>query len=229
MHKWRIGATCEASVAASRFSTTGYGRFYRWLLLCVILLSFTGCSVSNRANWQQPERVVESLSVTEGAVIADIGSGDGYFTFRFADATGPAGKVYAVDISATVLAKVAERAESESYSQVATVQAGPSDPMLPRPVDIVFVCNTYHHLTDRTDYFRNVKNYLSPGGRVAIIDFDDLPWWGNLMMRSHQTAAATIREEMEQAGYYLVEEHDFLPYQNFLIFAVADSDRLANK
>ena len=103
-----------------------------WLILAAIpLFVFAGCggitrSFYNspwRARWQQPERVVQTLAIQPGARVADLGAGGGYFTFRLADAVGPTGKVYAVDIDKGNLDYIARRAQEQGYSNVETVLA----------------------------------------------------------------------------------------------------------
>jgi predicted methyltransferase len=168
-----------------------------------------------RDDWQQPDRVVAALALAPDARVADLGSGGGYFTFRLARAV-PAGRVYAVDVDADLNSYVAGRAREEGLANVQAVLAEYADPKLPEAVDLVFTSNTYHHLQDRTRYFADAKRYLRPGGRVAILELSKAPSW---FLPSHTTAAATIRSEMEAAGYRLVEAHDFLERQHFLVFA----------
>ncbi len=169
-----------------------------------------------RDDWQQPERVVEALALEPGARVADLGSGGGYFTFRLARAVGPAGKVYAVDVDADLNAYVAERAQEEGLANIQVVLAEYADPKLPEPVDLLFTSNTYHHLEDRARYFANAKQYLRPHGRIAILELSEAPSW---FLPSHTTSAETIRSEMQAAGYHVVEAHDFLSRQHFLVFA----------
>ena len=170
-----------------------------------------------RDDWQQPERVVEALALQPGARVADLGSGGGYFTLRLAHAVGPTGQVYAVDVDEDLNAYVAERAKQEGLTNVETVLAEYADPKLPDAVDLVFTCDTYHHLEDRTRYFADAKKYLRPHGRVAIVEYGEAPSW---FLPSHATSAETIRSEMEAAGYRFVQAHDFLARQHFLIFAL---------
>jgi ubiquinone/menaquinone biosynthesis C-methylase UbiE len=172
-----------------------------------------------RARWQQPEAVIRSLSIQPGSRVADLGSGGGYFTFRLADAVGPTGKVYAVDVDKGSLDYIARRAEEQGYANVETILAKYDDPLLPAGgVDLIFTCDTYHHLEARTDYFASTARYLRPGGRIAIIDLNGSSWFAKLF--GHWTPKDSIRSEMEAAGYQLNGDFDFLSRQNFQVFTL---------
>ena len=198
-------------------------RFFRLVLAIVLLMA--GCAQLkqcayagiNRDEWQQPQKVIAALKIQPGASVADLGSGGGYFTFRLAEAVGPSGKVYAVDIDRDMVDLIAERATKEERSNVEVILARPEDPSLPKAgVDLIFTSNTYHHIEDRVAYFANLRKYLRRNGRVAIIEFDRRGWLEGLLR--HYTPSEFIKREMEQAGYTLQQEFDFLNRQSFLIF-----------
>jgi len=171
-----------------------------------------------RDDWQQPERVVETLAIEPGASVADLGAGGGYFTWRLAGAVGEEGHVYAVDVDEGMLEYIREYAADNGHSNVTTVRATFDDPRLPEPVDLVFCANTYHHLEDRVTYFRDAARHIAPGGRLAIVELaPDASWFTRWF--GHHTSAETIREELEQAGYVLIEQPTFLERQSFLVFS----------
>ena len=173
----------------------------------------------NRDEWQAPAQIIRSLELAPGDQIADLGSGSGYFTFRLADAVGPAGKVYAVDVDRGMNEYLAKRAREEGYKNIAVILAKYDDPLLPDSgVDLIFTCNTYHHLKDRVVYFTKVRNYLRPGGRLAVIDFSGQGWFERIF--GHSTPREAIKREMKAAGYRLQKEFDFLPRQHFIIFSL---------
>jgi len=181
----------------------------------------------NRDQWQQPEKVVAALQLRPDDQVADLGAGGGYFTFILARAVGPTGKVYAVDIDPDMTELIARRAKNQSVDNVVTLVARADDPMLPKSgVDLVFTSNTYHHIENRIAYFSKLREYLKPGGKVAIIDFDSRAWFESLF--SHHTPSEAIKREMEQAGYVLRQEHNFLERQSFLIFAAKPESRPQN-
>lgn len=200
-------------------------KIFRFFLAAILLLA--GCAQLkqcayqgvNRDEWQQPQKVIAALNIKPGEVIADLGSGGGYFTFKLAQAAGPTGKVYAVDIDSDMVELVGKRVKDEAVSNVETVFAKADDPMLPKDgVDLIFTSNTYHHIDNRIAYFSNLRKYLRPGGKVAIIDFDRRAWIEGLLR--HYTPSEFIRSEMDQAGYTLQQEPNFLDRQSFLIFTV---------
>jgi arsenite methyltransferase len=171
----------------------------------------------NRDQWQQRDRVIQSLQIRPGDRIADIGSGAGYFVFPLAKAVGPDGKVYAVDVDPEMNDLVAERAKKERTVNVEVILAKPDDPRLPSAgVDLIFSSNTYHHLDNRISYLANLRKYLRPNGRIAIVEFDRRGWLQG--MWQHYTPSEFIKREMEQAGYSLQQEFNFLDRQSFLIF-----------
>jgi len=166
---------------------------------------------------QQPERVVEVLLLKPGDRVADLGAGGGYFTFRFAEAVGPTGRVYAVDIDPDMTDYLRTRAAEEGYGNVEVIAAtADNSGLAANSIDLLFTCNTYHHLEEHTAYFQRAAAALRPGGRVAIIDLNGSGWFSWLF--GHSTPAEKIRSEMAAAGYRLVEQPDFLSQQSFLIF-----------
>jgi arsenite methyltransferase len=124
----------------------------------------------------QVDRVVATLGLTPGMRIADLGAGTGVFTLPFAKAVGATGKVYAIDVDAGLLAIVREKAQDARLTAIQTIVAGDTDPKLPEPVDLIFICDTMHHLPNQAEYVKQFGRLLRPGGRVAVIDFAEGRW-----------------------------------------------------
>lgn len=183
----------DACTALKRFAYSGFGR----------------------DDWQQPEEVVDALDIQNGAWVADLGSGGGYFTFWLADAVGEDGRLYAVDVDEALLDDLTKRAGRDGYTNFTPVVGELDDPALPGPVDLIFVSNTFHHLENRVAYFDRAAKYLRPGGRVAVIEQRGDGWLAGC---GHATEGEKIKSEMEAAGYTRVASHDFLERQNFQIF-----------
>ena len=170
---------------------------------------------------QKPDEVIKALQVDEYMTIADIGAGSGYFTRKFVWAVQDKGMVYAVDIEPEMLKYNEEMVEHlHTPYNAQFILAKPEDPLLPRrAMNLVFLCNTYHHLSMRSDYFGRVRESLKPGGRVAIIDFYHDERSGEIgFPKEHLVSRDTVIHEMRQAGYKLTREHTFLDRQYFLEF-----------
>ncbi len=195
-------------------------------LLAIVLLP--GCAQLKRIayeglfrdEWQKPDDVIRELGIRPGMTVADVGAGGGYFTFRFSPAVGAGGKVYAVEVDKDMVIYLARRTESDiSYKNVLVIHGGTADPVLPEEtVDVLFTCNTYHHITSRTEYFQTVKKYLKPNGVVAIIDFKPEGFLSGWL--GHGSKEEEVKFEMKAAGYALVKQPDFLERQMFLVFRV---------
>jgi ubiquinone/menaquinone biosynthesis C-methylase UbiE len=168
-----------------------------------------------RDAWQKPHEVIQALSLKPDAVIADVGSGTGYFAVRLANMV-PNGRVYGVDVEPDMVKYLAERAKREKRDNVVAVKGTPGDPRLPEKADLVLLVDVYHHIEDRERYFRDLRASLKPGGRVAVIDFRmDSP---DGPPRAARIVPQRVIEELGRAGYQVAKQHDFLPNQYFLEF-----------
>jgi SAM-dependent methyltransferase len=173
-----------------------------------------------RDEWQKPHQVIQALNLAPSSVVADIGSGTGYFSIRLAHFV-PKGRVFGVDIEPDMVKYLAERAKRDGLTNITAVAGRPDDPRLPAKADVVLMVDVYHHVADRSQYFRKVGNSLKPGGRVAIIDYRMDSSMGP--PPSERVTLEGVKAELRAAGFALVKEHDFLPNQYFLIFRVAKS------
>jgi SAM-dependent methyltransferase len=168
-----------------------------------------------RDAWQKPHQVIQALALGPQARVADLGAGTGYFAVRLAHML-PKGRVYAVDIEPDMVTYLGSRAKREGLSNMVAVEGAPHDPRLPEKVDLVLLVDVYHHIEQRERYFQRVAGNLAPGARVAVIDFKlDSPEGPPVAAR---VPPGQVRKELEAAGYRLLEEHAFLPYQYFLVF-----------
>jgi len=211
------------------------GRPLRWarrlalaavLLLAALLLTMAPDltkmdyrNLSSRAGWQLPDRVIESLRIQSGEHVADVGAGNGYFTFRLAAAVGPTGRVYAVEVEDDRVAELERRARDGGHDNVVVVKGEYADPLLPDgEIDLVLFCNSYHHIEDRVAYFDHLRSDLAEEGRVALLDLKASLLVRLLAPPDHWTTVETMTEEMEKASYALAESFDYLPAQNFTVF-----------
>jgi predicted methyltransferase len=173
-----------------------------------------------RDAWQKPHEVIRALALKPDAVVADIGSGTGYFAVRFAHMVSK-GRVYGLDTEPDMVKYLAERAKREGLSNLTALAATPGDPKLPEKADVVVLVDVYHHIDGREAYFNKLRASLKPGGRVAIIDFRmDSP---EGPPKAARIAPEKVKAEFKRAGYVLDREHGFLPNQYFLVFRPAKS------
>ena len=172
-----------------------------------------------RDAWQRPAWVVSTLVTRPDLRIVDIGAGTGYFAVRFARAV-PQGQVVGADIEPTLIAHLQARAQREALGNVLTQLGTPDDPVLGAfagKVDLIFVCDTYHHIGERVAYFTKLRALLAPGGRLAIVDFMvDSP---RGPPPQHKLAPEAVLAELAQAGFALVKRHEGLPDQYLLELA----------
>ncbi len=189
----------------------------------VSMLAVSDIAHSGRRNtWQLPRSVVHELHLEPGMGVADLGSAAGYFTFRLARAVGPTGTVFAVDTNQALMDELFASRRHRGVQNIQTVLAQADDPLLEDDtVDLVFVCNTYHHLSDRVRYFAALRPALHDGGRVVIVEFNGSSLYRRLFSE-HWSDPQVIETEMMEAGYLLRRSLDFLPRQSFLEFELAD-------
>ena len=169
----------------------------------------------------KPVEIISSLRIHEGDIIADIGSGGGYFTLAIAGKVGKTGRVYAVDVKSKYLDFIRRKATREGFDNISTVLAEGGKMDLPLAgLNLVFARNVFHHLSAPTDYFSNIKKYLKPGGRVAIIDHKPKRGFNFIAFFKHYTPGETVIQELERSGYVMMRSFDFLPDQTFTVFIV---------
>jgi glyoxylase-like metal-dependent hydrolase (beta-lactamase superfamily II)/precorrin-6B methylase 2 len=167
--------------------------------------------------WQRPAALVAAMGLSPGNVVADIGAGTGYFMPHLAEAVGPEGTVYAVDVEASLVNHMMRRAQSEGLPQVQPVLGALDDPGLPAGgVDQILLVNTYHHIQDRADYFSRLQDALRPGGTLVVVDFTMDSERGP--PPAHRLSAAQVVDELVAVGWRDDGALELLPDQYVLRF-----------
>lgn len=161
-----------------------------------------------REVYDHRREIVAALGLKSGSVVADIGAGTGLFTFLFADAVGPRGKVYAVDISPVLLGHLRRRAAEGGYGQVEVVVGGDHDARLPEnSVDRLYICDTYHHFEFPAPMLASLHRALRPGGELMVVEFKRIPGMSSDWTLNHVRAGQEVFEtEIQAAGFRKIGE-----------------------
>lgn len=171
--------------------------------------------------------ILDAMGLKPGTIVADIGAGTGLFTRMFAKQVGEQGKVYAVDIAANFVKHVEESATKAGMKNVQGVVCKPdSCELAPASVDVVFICDTYHHFEFPQKTMRSIHAALKPGGHVILIDFERIEGKSSDWTLGHVRAGKEVfSKEVADAGFKLVEEKkDLLRESYFLRFAKVEAD-----
>lgn len=175
-----------------------------------------------RDEWQKPDEIIAALAIQPGMTVADLGAGTGYLLPYLSRAVGPRGTVLAIDNEPNLIDFIRARMEREGIVNVTPLLAAANDTRLAaRSVDRIVMLDTYHHISDRLNYFERLRPALKPDARIVVVDWHkhELPEGPPV---DHKLAREQVVDEMQIAGYALVAETDRLPYQYALVFA---SDR----
>ncbi len=172
----------------------------------------------DRDAWQMPDEVMDALGIADGATVADLGAGGGWFTVRLARRVGPSGRVYAQDIQPQMIESISRRVSREGLANVSTVLGTADDPRLPGALDAVLIVGTYPEISDPVTLLRRVAAALKPDGRIGIVDFT-LEGGGPGPPLEERIEPAEVIENAGRAGLRLLAHERFLRYQYLLVFA----------
>lgn len=140
-------------------------------------------------------QVARLMKIGPGDAVADIGAGSGYYVVRLSRIVGPEGHVFGEDVIPNYLADLSRRVREEKLSNVTVVRGEAHDPRLPpNSVDAAVLVHMYHEITQPYGLLHNLAGAMRPGGRIGIVDDDDIP-------ARHGTPPALLRCELAAAGY----------------------------
>lgn len=159
--------------------------------------------VESREIYAERRAIAASLGLEHGMAIADIGAGTGLFLALFAEAVGPSGRVYAVEIAPRFLDHLAKRANDEGLSAVRVVEGtARSVALADASVDVAFVCDVYHHFEYPVASLASLMRAIRPGGVLVVIDFDRIPGQSRPFILEHVRAGREVfAREIEAAGF----------------------------
>jgi ubiquinone/menaquinone biosynthesis C-methylase UbiE len=172
---------------------------------------------SRREATEQPQQAIQALNLKPTDIVADIGAGTGYFTFRISPFL-PEGQVLAVDVQPEMLKLIDFVKTQEQITNVETILADVAHPHLPTStVDIALLVDTYHELEYPQEMLQGIWEGLKPGGRVVLVEYrQEDPW---IMIKGlHKMTKKQICKELEAAGFVWQETNEMLPQQHLIIF-----------
>jgi ubiquinone/menaquinone biosynthesis C-methylase UbiE len=166
---------------------------------------------------ERPDLVLAALNLKPGDIVADIGCGTGYFSWRLADPVGPRGKVYGVEIQPEMLEQLALKMKDRRIANVTGVLGAIDDPKLPEPVDLVLMVDVYHEFSRPAEMMAAICRQLKPGGRVVFVEYrgEDpaVP-----IKPLHKMTEAQVKKEMTALPLEHIATVRTLPRQHLLIF-----------
>lgn len=167
------------------------------------------------------KEILAALQLKAGMKIADIGAGTGLFTRLMSRAVNPCGKIYAVDISEEFTSHIQKTAKEERLTNIETVVCKPDSVELPpNSVDLVFICDTYHHFEYPYKTMRSIHQALKPRGEVVLIDFQRIEDVSDDWILGHVRAGqAVFTKEIIDSGFVQIDEKlDLLDESYFVRF-----------
>lgn len=171
-----------------------------------------------REQEEAPTKLIEYLKFKPGMVVADIGAGSGYFSFRIAELVKPGGKVLAVDIQPEMLALIRQRAKQRHLTNVEPVRGEIQDPKLPEgAVDLILMVDVYHEFSHPFEMTAAMARSLKVGGRLVFVEYrledPQVP-----IKLVHKMTQKQVKREMAAHPLKWVTTSDILPRQHIIVF-----------
>ncbi len=205
---------------------SGTGRFYMGREIALVM-GHQGADWLDRPSREQedaPSRLMAILKVRKGDVVADVGAGTGYYTFRLAKLVGPTGKVYATDIQPEMLDILRSRMKENGVGNVETVLGAADDPKLPaRTFDLILLVDVYHELDDPKEMALGMVEALKPGGRLVLVEYR-LEDPRVAVKTVHKMSEKQMRREMAPLPLHWVATIEGLPRQHVFVLEKGRED-----
>lgn len=213
------GRTNEAHYRFGAASRDGIGKFYMGREISHVM-GHPGAGWLERPTREREERtdlLVDNLPLTANSIVADIGAGTGYFSFRIAERV-PDGEVLAVDVQQEMFDIIESRKAGGAPGNVKTILGTERDPRLPEAaVDVILMVDAYHEFSYPREMSQAMVKALRPGGYLVLIEYrGEDP--AVAIKPLHKMTAAQAIAEMQSVGLEWQRTEDFLPQQHFLVF-----------
>ena len=197
----------------------GIGKWYMGREIARVM-GFQGIGGLERSSREKEENVstlIQNMKIESNDIIADIGAGSGYHSFRMAP-LAKNGVVYAVDIQSEMLAAINRRIELNKIKNIKTILGNEKSIQLPNnSVDKILMVDVYHEFNFPREMIRSIKNTLKPNGKLFLVEYRDedprVP-----IKKIHKMSEKQAEKEMDAAGFKLIENISNLPWQHCMIF-----------
>jgi precorrin-6B methylase 2 len=216
-----IAASATSSVYEQRShpSLDGIGKYYMGREIAKVM-GHTGAGWLERPSREaeeQPSKIVSVLNLKSSDVVADIGAGTGFMSFRIAPILSQ-GKVLAVDIQPEMLDIMEFLKKENDITNVEPVLATLTNPNLPpTSVDLALMVDAYHEFAYPQEVMQGIFKALKPGGRVVLVEYrGENPFI--MIKRLHKMTQKQVRQEMQAVGLVWRETKNLLPQQHLMIF-----------
>jgi len=205
-----------------RHDRDGIGKFYLGREIAQVM-GYQGIAWLERPERESEEhltQLVDSLKLTPGMVVADIGAGSGVISLKMAQKVGPTGTVLAVDIQEEMLSVLSKRLKQLKVTNVKPVHGTVKSPNLKAAsVDLALLVDVYHEFSYPYEMLREISKALKPGGRVVFVEYrkedPNVP-----IKLLHKMTEAQVKREASQPEFELrwVETIGVLPWQHVIVF-----------
>lgn len=188
------------------------------------VMNFMGMSWLERSTRNQEENTdlaIKKLPIDEAGVVADIGAGSGFYTFRIAKRV-PKGKVYAVEIQDSAIKYLKEKSGELGFDNVITVKGSEKSPQLPEnSIDLAIMVDVYHELLYPHEVLQEIKKSLKHDGKLLLIEYrgEDPEVY---IKPLHKMTVAQVTKELTANGFKMVQNGQFMNIQHFLVFEKED-------
>ena len=174
----------------------------------------------SREIFKHSDTIAAAVGVHEGMVVADVGAGSGFMAQIFAKLAGDTGKIYAVDINAKMMERLANAAKENGVENLSTVVCSEKSVNLPpNSIDLMFICDTFHHFEYPRNTLQSIYQAMRPGGQVVVVDFYRIPGVSQEWVFDHVRAGEEVfTQEIVNAGFELINTH-YLPQlkENYML------------
>jgi predicted methyltransferase len=163
--------------------------------------------------------IVAALGLKPGMTVADVGAGTGMFTRLFSPAVGAAGKIYAVDIAKEFIDHIEKLARQQHMENIVGIVCKQDSAELPaESVDLVFICDTYHHFEFPQKTMHSIYKALRPKGQLVLIDYRRAPGVSADWVIEHVRAGQEVfTQEIVDAGFKQIDEKKDLLKESYFV------------